>query len=80
MGWNKTDSLEIYNLTADIWNSAEPMPNARNALTEGEFLFTWGNLKLYQYEQRGKQWLEIENHPFDHKKKKTEEKLNLGTS
>lgn len=65
IGWDKTDSVEIYSFETETWTSAGPMPILAYAVAEGEFLFTWGDQKLHQYEPKSDEWMEIESPPFN---------------
>ena len=64
-GWERTKSVEILDLTSETWSGASAMPGTGKTWATGEFLFFWTTEKLYQYEQRSDEWLEIEQVPFD---------------
>lgn len=64
--WDHTDSVEILNLNTETWTNARAAPVAGSSWAAGEFLFMlWNSTTLYQYDEIGDQWYQVEDVPFD---------------
>ena len=63
--WIATDSVEILDLTTETWSNAKVMPRAEKAWAAGGRIFTWGAIKLFQYELAVNEWEEVDDASFD---------------
>ena len=66
-GWEVTLSVEILDLTTLTWSNAKIMPSGSDgkAWEGGQNVFTWEAEKLYQFELKSNEWLELDEAPFD---------------